>query len=152
MLVLVIVLTPECYIIWSKIAAIFFCFTYIQPAPKLWWRSQASWQSVWARHAAYWRKYYRKEWTTAWPDLTMIPRATCLNHWLFWKLCCRSATTPSLLASILSIQPQLCSGPAYVICSIALIRFVSESHAVFDTSKNDWLIQVTVLWYLNCLF
>ena len=127
-------------LLWSKIAAVFFHFSSIQPAPKLWWRSQVSCQSVWARRAAYWRKYYPKEWTTAWLGLTMILRAICLNLWLFWKLCCRNATTPLLLASILFIQLQLCSGPAYVTCSTALIKFVMETYVVvFLAPVKIWL-------------
>lgn len=95
----------------------------VQPAPKPWWRSRASWQNVWERLAASWKRSCLKAWTTAWPSWTTTPRATCHNPWPCWKLFCRSATTRSQPASTPSTRLQPCSGPASVTCSTAWTRF-----------------------------
>lgn len=94
----------------------------VQPAPKLWWRSRASWQSAWERLAASWKRSCLKAWTTAWPSWTTTPRVTCRNPWPCWKPSCRSATTRSLPASTPSTRPQRCSGPASATCSTAWTR------------------------------
>lgn len=112
----------------------------VQPAPKLWSRSLASWQSAWERPAASWKRSCLKAWTTAWPSWTTTLKATCHNPWPCWKPFCRSATTPSLPASTPSTQLQHCSGPASATCSTAWTRYGKKgrkkANYIFDFLRN----------------